>query len=97
MPAESLPKEIDMPEISRFLGIVIYMYYNDHAPPHFHAKYGDSKAAISIKDLTLQEGQLPKRVLSLVLEWAFDHREELMEDWELARQHKQLHKIEPLV
>lgn len=86
-----------MPEISRFLGIIIYMYYKEHAPPHFHAKYGEYTAAITIQDLKLQEGHLPKRVLSLILEWAFDHREELMEDWDLAQKHKQLHKIDPLV
>jgi len=86
-----------MPEISRFLGIIIAMYYKEHAPPHFHAKYGEYNASITIQDLKVQEGKLPKRVMSLVLEWAFDHRDELMEDWDLAQEHKQLHKIDPLV
>ncbi len=62
-----------MPEISRFLGIVIAMYYNEHAPPHFHAKYGGQRASFSIQDLRLTEGRLPQRVISLVLEWAFEH------------------------
>lgn len=86
-----------MPEISRFLGIVIAIYYNDHAPPHFHAKYGDRVGVFSIADLRLLEGRLPDRIISLVLEWAFEHRDELMEDWKLAEDKKPLKKIEPLV
>lgn len=86
-----------MPEISRFLGIIIVMYYMEHQPPHFHAKYGDQIGAFSIADLSLIEGNLPKRVISLVLEWAFEHRVELMEDWELAMAKKPLRKITPLV
>jgi len=69
-----------MPEISRFLGIVIAMYFKEHAPPHFHAKYEEQRAAFSIRDLTLIEGTLPSRVVSLVLEWAFQHRGELLEN-----------------
>ena len=86
-----------MPEISRFLGIVIAMYYQEHQPPHFHAKYGAHTGVFSIVDLKLIEGSLPNRVISLVLEWAFQHREELMEDWELAMAKKPLRKIAPLV
>lgn len=86
-----------MPEISRFLGIVIAMYYQEHQPPHFHAKYGNQTCVFSIADLKLIEGSLPNRVVSLVLEWAFEHRDELMEDWELAMVKKPLRKIEPLV
>jgi hypothetical protein len=86
-----------MPEISRFLGIVIAMYYNEHAPPHFHAKYGGHRAAFSIDDLRLIEGELPRRVISLVLEWAFLHRDELLDDWERARREEDLRKIDPLV
>ncbi len=86
-----------MPEISRFLGIVIAMYYKDHPPPHFHAKYEDQTGVFSIQDLRLIEGHLPKRVISLVLEWAFEHRNELMENWELLVAKKPLHKIPPLV
>ncbi len=86
-----------MPEISRFLGIVIAMYYREHQPPHFHAKYGDQTGVFSITDLKLIEGSLPNRVISLVLEWAFEHRDELIEDWDLAMVKKPLHKIAPLV
>jgi len=59
-----------MPEISRFLGIVIAMFYNDHAPPHFHVKYNDFRASISLDSLEILEGSLPKRVQALVVEWA---------------------------
>ena len=86
-----------MPEICRFLGIVIAMYYKEHAPPHFHAKYGSQRAAFSIQDLRLIEGNLPPRVISLVLEWAFQHREELMENWRRVERKEDLRKIEPLV
>jgi len=87
----------DMPEISRFLGIVIAMYYKEHAPPHFHAKYGGQRASFSIQDLRMIEGELPHRVVSLVLEWAFEHREELMENWRRAERKEDLQEIEPLV
>lgn len=86
-----------MPEISRFLGIIIFMNYNDHAPPHFHAKYSDFKASFSISELRILDGILPARVMSLVIEWAFFHRIELQTDWELAMNRKPLNKIEPLV
>ncbi|MHB9035930.1 MAG: DUF4160 domain-containing protein [Armatimonadota bacterium] len=86
-----------MPEISRFFGIVIAIYYKDHNPPHFHAKYGDETGVFSIDDLKLIEGNLPRRATLLVLEWAFEHRNELMQDWELAISAKPLEKIAPLV
>ena len=86
-----------MPEISRFFGIIITMYYKEHAPPHFHAKYGGSRASFSINDFKLLEGRLPKRVISLVLEWAFEHRLELLEDWERAQKREDLNKIKPLI
>lgn len=86
-----------MPEISRFLGIVIAMYYKEHAPPHFHAKYGGQRASFSIQELRLTEGRLPPRVISLVLEWAFQYREELMENWRRAERREDLLKIDPLV
>ncbi|MFH1855713.1 MAG: DUF4160 domain-containing protein [Candidatus Omnitrophota bacterium] len=86
-----------MPEICRFLGIVISMYYKEHAPPHFHAKYGEQRAAFSIDELKIIEGNLPKRIVSLVLEWAFEHRCELLEDWNFSQRHEELKKIEPLV
>ena len=79
-----------MPEISRFLGIVIAMYYQEHKPPHFHAKYGSEVGVFSINDLRLIEGKLPKRIISLILEWTFEHRQELIENWELAGNKKPL-------
>ncbi len=86
-----------MPEICRFFGIVVAMYYNEHQPPHFHAKYGEFRASFSIKDLEIIEGNMPKRVISLILEWAFENRQDLLEDWELARCSEQLKKIKPLI
>lgn len=86
-----------MPEISRFFGIVIAMYYKEHGAAHFHAKYGGQSGVFSVAELRLTEGQLPRRVISLVLEWAFEHRNELMENWELARGNRPLRKILPLV
>ena len=85
-----------MPEICRFYGIIIAMYYNEHNPPHFHAKYGDFKAEIDIRTLQIFKGELPKRAKTLVLEWADEHRDELQQDWELARQQQELKNIEPL-
>ena len=85
-----------MPEISRFFGIVIAIYWKEHGVPHFHAKYGNHRASFSIVDLTLLEGRLPPRVTGLVLEWAFLHREELMRDWELAVGNRPLRAIAPL-
>lgn len=86
-----------MPEISRFFGIVVAMYFREHAPPHFHAKYGNQRASFTIGELRLLEGALPHRVVPLVLEWAFEHREELMENWKRAERREGLKKIEPLV
>ncbi len=85
-----------MPEISRFLGIVIAIYWQEHGVPHFHAKYGGQRASFSIEDLRLLEGCLPPRVMALVLEWAFLHRDELMANWHLAMARKPLKTIEPL-
>lgn len=85
-----------MPEISRFFGIIITMYYNDHAPPHFHIRYGQQKALMAIKTLAIIEGQLKPRTLGLVTEWAALHQVELMHNWNLARQQQTLEKIEPL-
>lgn len=85
-----------MPRISEFFGIIIAMFYDDHHPPHFHAIYGEYKTTFSIEDLRILEGKLPRRVISLVLEWAFLHRDELRREWELAKEHKPLFWIEPL-
>ncbi len=85
-----------MPEISRFFGIVVKMYFNDHLPPHFHAEYGEFLAELSIETLDVLRGYLPQRVLGLVLEWAAIHRDELRADWELARAKEPLSSIAPL-
>ncbi|MDP2753529.1 MAG: DUF4160 domain-containing protein [Nitrospirota bacterium] len=85
-----------MLEISRFFGIIIAMFHNDHNPPHFHARYGSYKAAIKIDDFKVLEGYLPPRALGLVMEWAAIHKDELLMDWELAIERKPLPPIEPL-
>jgi hypothetical protein len=85
-----------MPEISRFLGIVIKMFYDDHNPPHFHAEYGDHLALVDMMRLSVFSGQLPARVLGLVIEWATLHQTELLADWERARNQRELLKIDPL-
>jgi len=85
-----------MPEISRFYGIIIMLYINEHNPPHFHVKYTEHIAEIDINTLKIIAGSLPKRAYSLVLEWASEHREELLLNWDLAREHKILNKIKPL-
>ena len=85
-----------MPEISRFFGMVVTMCYNDHAPPHFHVRYGGQKALIRINPPTILEGRLSPRLLGLVVEWASLHREELSRNWDLARQEAALNRIAPL-
>ena len=85
-----------MPELSRFFGIVVSMHYNDHAPPHFHVRYGGRKALVAIESLTVLRGRLSPRALGLVMEWAAIHTEELMEDWNLARNQEPLKPIRPL-
>ena len=85
-----------MPEISRFLGIIIAMFYNEHNPPHFHARYGEFKIEIAIQTLSVLAGKLPPRAMGLVMEWASRHQDELMADWELARQNAELKRIAPL-
>ena len=84
-----------MPELSRFLGIVVYMLYDDHRPPHFHAEYGEYKISVEIESGVV-EGRFPRRALRAVLEWHELHRDELLEDWRLAEAHQPLQKIAPL-
>lgn len=85
-----------MPEISRFYGIVIKMYFNDHAPPHFHAEYGDAEIVVDIDTLAVLAGRLPPRALGLVMEWAALRQGELRDDWRRARDFDPLEKIDPL-
>ena len=85
-----------MPEVSRFYGIVITMYFDEHNPPHFHADYGEDRAIISISPVDLLMGSLPRRALNLVLDWAELHQDELIANWERLRQNGQFEKIPPL-
>lgn len=85
-----------MPEVSRFFGIVVAMFYNEHSPPHFHAKYGDDQASIRIDNGEILEGHLGPRALRLVAEWRMLHQTELIEDWNRAQARQPLNKIAPL-
>ena len=85
-----------MPTISMFYGIMIQMFWGDHAPPHFHAVYGEHEIIINIRTLEIIRGFMPRRALALVLEWASLHREKLMEDWKLCETKQSLMNIEPL-
>jgi uncharacterized protein DUF4160 len=84
-----------VPEISRFLGIVIGMFYREHGVSHFHAVYGEHKITVEIESNTVR-GTFPTRALRLVLEWASLHKSELLANWERARQRQPLIRIEPL-
>ena len=85
-----------MPTISMFYGILIQMYWDEHAPPHFHAVYGEFKATVDIRGLSISEGNLPRRASSLVLDWAELHQKELLNDWDLCQTKQQPKPIEPL-
>lgn len=85
-----------MPEISRFYGIIIKMYFNDHVPPHFHAEYGEHEILVKINTLAVFAGKFPPRALGLVMEWASLHQDELKSLWEKAKRLDPLDKIAPL-
>jgi len=85
-----------VPEISRFFGIVIYIFYLDHNPPHFHAKYNEYEAIIQIESLSVIAGNLPPRALGMVMEWAAMHQEEILKNWRRAENFEKLKKIQPL-
>jgi hypothetical protein len=85
-----------MPEISRFYGIVIKMFFDDHNPPHFHALYGEYEVLINMNSFAVFAGNLPPRALGLVIEWATQHQDELLINWERAKGQESLSKIEPL-
>ncbi len=72
------------------------MFFDEHAPPHFHAQYGEFKASIDIKTLEVIEGKLPRRALELVLDWAELRRTELLKDWDLCQRHQHPNKVQPL-
>ena len=84
-----------MPVISRFFGIVVYIFWRDHAPPHFHAKYQDNEVTIDIETGEVT-GQMPSRALRMLEEWRQMHKNELLEDWHLAETKQSLKRIEPL-
>jgi len=85
-----------MPEVSRFFGIIIAMFSDEHNPPHFDARYGKDGVAIEVRTLKVLEGRIPPRALGLVIEWASHHQEELLQNWDLARKNQPLNKIAPL-
>ena len=85
-----------MPKISRFSGITIHLYYDDHNPPHFHAVYGKQEALFSIETLAIIKGKLPKRISLLVVQWAFLHRDELMKNWKKVKHDQEPDRIKPL-
>jgi hypothetical protein len=85
-----------MPEISRFLGIIIRMFYDEHNPPHLHAEYADNKVLLDFHGNILRGDLGSRAALRLVREWIDIHVAELMEDWELARSGKEIKKITPL-
>ncbi len=84
-----------MPEICRFYGIIIFMNYNDHDPPHFHARYEDQEVTIEIK-IGIVKGEMSKRALRMLFEWSEIYQEDLMDNWRLAQERKPLRKILPL-
>lgn len=85
-----------MPEIALFLGIRVTMYYDDHNPPHFHAEYAGRTALVDIQEACVIRGGLPNRQLKCVLAWTELHRDELMQNWELARDNAPLNRLAPL-
>lgn len=85
-----------MPEICRFLGVVIYINFGDHAPPHFHVQYAGSEAVIDIEAVMLSDGSLPPRIRRVVLEWAHVRQPELRSAWERARRFEHPERIDPL-
>lgn len=84
-----------MPEISRFYGIVIHMYFNEHNPPHFHAEYQGYKISVTLQN-GIVEGIMPKRALKLIFDWLDLHRDELLQNWETIQRTGEYNKIEPL-
>ena len=86
-----------MPEISLFYGIKVTMNWDEHNPPHFHVEYAEYKASVSILECVVIKGAIPNRQLKMVLAWAVIHQDELMQNWELAKENKPLNRINPLI
>ena len=85
-----------MPEISRFFGIVIRMFFDDHPPPHLHAQYGERSALVALQPIAVIESHLPARALSMVLEWTAVHQLELLDNWERVHTARLPVKVAPL-
>jgi hypothetical protein len=85
-----------MPTISRFYGILIKMFYEEHSPPHFHAFYNEHQALVGIQDFRLLKGSLPPKALALVMEWSALHKQELLEEWQRIENRQELFSIDPL-
>ena len=85
-----------MPTICSFRGIKTYINYSEHNPPHFHAKYGGQEVTILINEIEVLEGEIPSRQLKMLIGWAALHQEELLENWNLAKNKQELFPIEPL-
>ena len=85
-----------MPLVSEFYGIKIYMYWKDHMPPHFHAEYAGNSVIIDIDEAVVIKGVFPGRQLKLVLAWCELHKEELLKNWDSAKDNKEIVKVEPL-
>lgn len=86
-----------MPIISSFYGIIIRMFFDEHAPPHFHVQYAEFKAVVDIRKLEIKEGKLPRRAQELVLDWAELHQNALLENWNLCLSKQQPNKLPPLM
>jgi len=95
-PKNTMSRKANMPEVSRFFGIVIKMYYDEHNPPHFHAEYGSQTALVSIDPIRIIEGKLSKNAWRLVQEWARLHQHSLLINWENARKEQTIERIEGL-
>ncbi len=85
-----------MPELSRFFGIIIRMYYDDHPPPHFHAFYGDLEMQVGIDPITILNGRLPRRAVSIVVARSAIHKHELLEKWQRLIAEETVVRIDPL-
>ena len=79
------------------MGIIVFMCFNDHNPPHFHVEYGEYEASITINGLSILDGILPSRILGYVVEWASMHKQELMENWNMLQSVGKCKKIPPLI
>jgi hypothetical protein len=91
-----IPDSFTMPQISEFYGIQIYMYWRQHDPAHFHARYGDFEILVDIAESTVIKGAIPARQLKLVLAWSELHQRELFDNWEKCKHHEQPDRIEAL-